>query len=98
MRLYKILKKPIITEKTSQNEVNSNTYVFEVSDDATKIDVKKAIVELYGVEVQSVNMVNTREKFKYGKNRTMQLRKRSSKKAYITLKNEKDKIDFTLIK
>ena len=76
----------------------NNTYVFEVADDATKIDIKKAVLELYGVEVDSVNVLTTREKFKYGKKRWMQLRKRSQKKAYITLKNEKEKIDFSIIK
>ncbi len=98
MRLYRILRKPIVTEKSSNNEMMNNTYVFEVSDDATKIDIKKAVLELYGVEVDSVNVLTTREKFKYGKKRWMQLRKRSQKKAYITLKNEKEKIDFSIIK
>jgi len=65
MRLYRILKKPITTEKTSKLELAQNTYVFEVSSDATKIDVKKAALDIYGVEVASVNMLNTREKFKY---------------------------------
>ena len=98
MRLYRILVKPIITEKTSNIQMQKNVYVFEVSGDATKIDVKKAILELYGVEVADVNILNTREKFKNGKKRGMQIRKRSSKKAYVTLKNSKDTIDFTLTK
>lgn len=98
MRLFRILKKPITTEKTSNLEVSNNTYVFEVRDDATKIDVKKAVLELYGVEVASVNVLRTREKFKYGKKRGMQLRKRSAKKAYVTLKDEKAKIDFSVVK
>ena len=98
MRLFKILKKPITTEKTANLEVVNNTYVFEVASDATKIDVKKAIFELYGVEVASVNIVNTREKFKHGKKRGMQLRKRYSKKAYATLKDTNAKIDFSIVK
>ena len=97
MRLYRILKKPIVTEKTSTLEMNNNTYVFEVSSDATKIDIKKAILEIYGVSVSSVNILNTREKFKFGK-KGMQLRKRSTKKAYITLANASDKIDVTIVK
>ncbi|MCD5380815.1 50S ribosomal protein L23 [Candidatus Gracilibacteria bacterium] len=97
MRLYRILKKPIVTEKTSTLEMNNNTYVFEVSSDATKIDIKKAILEIYGVSVSSVNILNTREKFKFGK-KGMQLRKRSTKKAYITLTNASDKIDVTIVK
>lgn len=97
MRLYRILKKPIVTEKTSTLESSNNTYVFEVSSDATKIDIKKAVLELYGVSVSSVNLLNTREKFKFGK-KGMQLRKRSTKKAYITLANASDKIDVTIVK
>ncbi len=98
MRLFKILKKPIVTEKTSNLEVTNNTYVFEIASDATKIDVKKATFELYGVEVAAVNIVNTREKFKHGRKGGMQLRKRSSKKAYVTLKDSSAKIDFSIVK
>jgi len=49
--------------------MNNNTYVFEVDSSATKIDIKKSIIELYKVEVASVNVLHTREKFKYGKKR-----------------------------
>ncbi len=97
MRLYRILKKPIVTEKTSTLEMANNTYVFEVSSDATKIDIKKAVLELYGVSVSSVNILNTRMKFKFGK-KGMQIRKRSTKKAYVTLANASDKIDVTIVK
>ncbi|MDQ7010135.1 MAG: 50S ribosomal protein L23 [Candidatus Gracilibacteria bacterium] len=97
MRLYRILKKPIVTEKSSALEVANNTYVFEVSKDATKIDIKKAILELYGVSVSSVNILNTRMKFKFGK-KGMQIRKRTTKKAYVTLADAKATIDVTLVK
>jgi large subunit ribosomal protein L23 len=98
MRLYRLIKKPIITEKTSNMDMKYASYAFEVDKSATKIDIKKAISEMYGVEVASVQMLYTREKFKFGKKRGMQLRKASIKKAYITLKNAKDKIDFTITK
>ncbi len=98
MRLFKILKKPITTEKTANLEMLNKTYVFEVAPDATKIDIKKATSELYGVDVASVNIVNTREKFKRGKKGGMQLRKRTTKKAYVTLKDSSLKIDFSIIK
>ncbi len=73
-------------------------YAFEVASYATKIDIKKAILELYGVEVDKVNIVHTREQFKYGRKRGMQIRKRETKKAYVTLKNAKDMIDVTVVK
>jgi len=97
MRLYRILKKPVVTTKTSNLELINNTYVFEVSKDATKIDVKKAVLDLYGVEVSSVNILNTRMKFKHWK-RGVQIRKRTTKKAYVTLRDSKAKIDFSVIK
>ena len=97
MRLYRLIKKPIVTEKTSNLELINNTYVFEVDKSATKIDLKKAIFDLYGIEVSDVNIVNTREKFKMGK-KGIQLRKRSTKKAYVKLKNTDEKIDFSVIK
>ena len=91
------MKKPIATEKASILEMNNNTYVFEVSNDATKIDIKKAVLDLYGVSVSSVNILNTRQKFKHGK-KGMQIRKRSTKKAYVTLVDPSSKIDVTIIK
>jgi len=98
MRLYKILVKPIVTEKTANMGIAKARYGFEVAPDATKIDVKMAVKELYGVEVASVNILNTREKFKYGRKRGMQVKRRTSKKAYITLKDAKAVLDVTMVK
>lgn len=97
MRLYKIIKKPVVTEKATNLEMLNSCYVMEVSQDATKIDIKKAIKELYGVDVAWVNILKTREKFKYWRKWT-QVRKRSSKKAYVTLKDKSSKLDLSLIK
>jgi len=98
MRLYKILVKPIVTEKTANMGIAKARYGFEVAPNATKIDVKMAIKSLYGVEVESVNMLNTREKFKYGRKRGMQIKRRSTKKAYITLRDAKAVLDVTMVK
>lgn len=95
MSLYKILKKPIFTEKASKAELTSNCYVFEVAPKATKIDIKKAILDMYGQDVASVNIIKTVEKFKYGKKWT-QYKRRPSKKAYITLKDKKAKIEYSV--
>lgn len=97
MRLYRLIKKPVVTEKTSKLELTNNTYVFTVDKSSTKIDIKKSIFELYGVEVSDVNIVNTREKFKNGR-KWPQVRKRSLKKAYVKLRNPEDKIDFSIVK
>jgi len=98
MRLYKILQKPIVTEKTANMQVTKPKYGFIVDPSATKIDVKMAIKELYGVEVAQVNILNAREKFKRWRKVKSQLKRRTQRKAYVTLKNEKDTIDVTLTK
>jgi large subunit ribosomal protein L23 len=97
MWLFDIIKRPLSTEKTTRQELKNWTYVLEVSGNATKIDIKKAILDIYKTQVSWVNILNTPEKFKQGKKWTV-LRKRSSRKAYITLKDPKQKIDFSLIK
>lgn len=97
MRLYKIIQKPIVTEKTAHMSIGRPSYAFEVSSSATKIDIKKAIKELYWVDVAYVNILNTREKFKYGRNRWMQIKRREMKKAYVVLKDSKDVIDLSKV-
>ncbi len=97
MRIYRIIKKPIVTEKASQAELANNCYVFEIDSSATKIDVKKSVSEIYWVEVASVNIVKTIEKFKHWR-KWIQFKRRPSKKAYVTLKDSKAKIDFSLVK
>lgn len=97
MRIYRIIKKPIVTEKASAAELSNNCYVFEVDNTATKIDVKKTILEIYWVEVDSVNIVKTIEKFKQWK-KGLQSKRKSAKKAYVTLRDKKAKIDFSIIK
>ena len=97
MRLFKILKKPLVTEKSANLEIEQWCYAVLVSSDATKIDIKKAIQEIYGIEVASVRVVTMREKFKFGR-KSLQFRKRQAKKAYVTLKNKSDKLDLSLVK
>jgi large subunit ribosomal protein L23 len=53
-RMYQILVKPIITEKTSQIAEN-NVLTFEVSADSNKTEIKQAVETLYGVKVERVN-------------------------------------------
>jgi large subunit ribosomal protein L23 len=54
---YKHLVKPLITEKAANLGIN-NQYVFIVSVDSNKIDIKKAINDVYGVKAVSVNIIN----------------------------------------
>lgn len=49
-----IIVRPIITEKSYENQANGK-YTFEVHVNATKIDIKRAVEELFGVKVKKVN-------------------------------------------
>ncbi len=58
---YEILVRPLITEK-SMKLVDEGKYTFEVKQGANKVEVKKAVEELFKVEVTAVNMMNTQRK------------------------------------
>lgn len=57
MKLYNILRKPIITEK-SMKLVEDSVYTFEVDKNSNKIEIKNAVEKLYNVKVLKVNTVN----------------------------------------
>lgn len=78
-----LIKKTIITEK-SVSESELGKYVFLVADEATKPEVKKALKSIYNVDVEKINIINTRPK---PKRMGMHTYKKSGyKKALITLK------------
>lgn len=84
MDYTKILKKPVITEKSTILKDENNQVVFKVAYQANKIEIKKAVEEAFGVQVQKVNVVNkkTRTKKRMGRNIG---KKTGYKKAYISL-------------
>ena len=53
-----IILKPIITEKMTAISEKLNQYGFIVDKNANKLQIKKAVSEIYGVEVESVNTMN----------------------------------------
>ena len=78
-----ILISPIITEKSAMLQ-ESNKYVFKVHKNSNKIDIKKAIEEVFGVTVEHVNVMKVKGKNKtYGRNRVLTP---AWKKALVTLK------------
>ena len=87
--LEKVLIRPLITEKVSMMG-SFGQYVFEVAPKANKVEIKRAIKQVYGVTPVSVNVMNVSGKsVRYG--RTISKRK-NWRKAIITLK-EGDKIE-----
>lgn len=91
-----IIIKPIITEKmTKINEKDTTRCAFIVDRRANKIEIKKAIEDLYSVKVDSVNTINYNGKLKsrYTKAGFIQGRTNAYKKAMITLAKG-ETIDF----
>lgn len=91
MNIYDVIKKPLITEKTTVEKDDKNVISFVVNGAANKIEIKAAVEQLFNAQVASVNTVNVAGKTK----RTMKgIGKRSNwKKAYVTLK-EGSNVDF----
>jgi large subunit ribosomal protein L23 len=58
MKEYDVIIRPIITEKSTYLKDSSNQYVFEVHRKANKIEVKKAVEQLFKVKVLSVRIMN----------------------------------------
>lgn len=91
-RVFEVLRSPIISEKSTFIS-QFNHYVFKVSKDATKAEVKSAVEKIFDVKVVSVNTLNQKGKVKRFKGK---LGKRaSSKKAFVKLA-EGNSIDLTV--
>lgn len=90
-----IILKPVLTEKMTQLTEKENKVAFVVARGANKIEIKKAVEEMYNVGVVSVNTVNYQGKAKrrYTKAGVVSGRTASYKKAIVTLA-EGDSIDF----
>ena len=86
MHSYEVLRRPVITEKNTMLNTE-NKYIFEVALDANKMDVKRAVEEVFQVEVDKVNVINVHGKVRAspGRRRTPGMT-RSWKKAIVTLK------------
>ena len=89
---YDIIIKPIITEQ-SMEATDEKKYVFQVAVDANKIEIKKAVEEIFGVKVASVNTVTMPGKAKrMGAGRPGMTK--TWKKAYVTLTADSKTIEF----
>lgn len=91
-RVFKVLLGPHISEKATMLADSQKQFVFKVATDATKLEIKKAVEQLFEVKVRSVSTLNVQGKTK----RTARgLGKRNDwKKAYIALQPGQD-LDFT---
>ncbi len=88
---YDVIRKPIITEKSTMASENG-AVVFEVAIDAAKPEIKAAVEGLVGVKVKAVNTTITKGKTK--RFRGQMGKRKDVKKAYVTLE-EGNTIDVT---
>ena len=82
-KILTVLRAPHISEKTARLQELSNQYVFEVSQEATKADVKAAVESLFDVKVADVNLLTVK-----GKRKTFRFRagrRGDWRKAYVKL-------------
>ncbi|MBE6824943.1 MAG: 50S ribosomal protein L23 [Ruminococcaceae bacterium] len=91
MRAQDIIIRPIITEKSMMG-IGENKYTFEVAKSATKIDIARAVEELFKVKVDKVNTVHVRGHLR--RQGRFEGYTRSWKKAYVTLTKDSKTIEF----
>ena len=86
-----IILKPVVTEESMLGTAEKK-YTFVVAKDANKIEIAKAVEELFGVKVDTVNTMNVRGHFRrYGR---FEGYKPSWKKAVVTLTEDSKTIEF----
>lgn len=91
--IHQVIKRPIITEKSTALSAAENKYIFEVDKKTSKGEIKQAVEELFKVKVLGVKTANVRGKEgRVGRRRTLS-KKPSWKRAVVALK-EGDKIDL----
>lgn len=90
-----ILLKPIVTEKMTAQSEDLNKFGFIVEKRANKIQIKKAVEEMYGVTVERINTIRYAGKLKsrYTRSGVITGRTNAFKKAIVTLA-QGDTIDF----
>ena len=88
---YKIIRRPLITEKSTIQKEMNNQLAFEVDRRANKIEIKKAVERIFKVQVEDVRTQNYQGKIKRLGRLTG--RRRHWKKAIVTLKPGQ-KIEF----
>lgn len=87
MKLSDVLIKPILSEKANKQSEKMNRYTFVVDRKANKLEIKKAIEQFYGVQVEDVNtmVMPSKLKSKYTKAGYIIGRKPAKKKALVTV-------------
>ena len=92
MKLTDVIRRPLITEKTSLQREDGKTLVFQVAVDANKIQIKQAVEKLLGAKVSDVRTANAEGKLK--RQGRFVGRRNDWKKAYVKLRDGEKLPDF----
>ncbi|MGC1854872.1 MAG: 50S ribosomal protein L23 [Candidatus Aquirickettsiella sp.] len=92
LRRFKIIERPHLSEKSTMLADKHRQFVFKVSKNANKSEIKQAVESLFKVKVNTVQLLNVKAKRRRFKQVEGQLK--GWKKAYVSLKAGHD-IDFT---
>ena len=85
MNPYKVIIRPVDTEKTRFQGSELGQYTFEVARDTNKIEVKRAIEAIFDADVLAVNIINVPAKASDRRGRRRIVRRAAWKKAIVTL-------------
>ena len=85
MNVTDVIRRPLVTEKTSILREDGKTIVFDVARDANKIDIKRAVEQLFGAKVASVRTALSHGKVK--RQGRFAGRRSDWKKAYVRLRD-----------
>lgn len=83
-----IIKKPLITEKATADSEDNNRFTFIVDRRANKIEIKKAVENMYGVTIDSIRTMNYgggKPSVKYTNKGIVEQRSKRYKKAVVTV-------------
>jgi large subunit ribosomal protein L23 len=92
MKLTDVIRRPLVTEKTTILREDGRTVVFEVARDANKVQIRQAVEKLLGAKVADVRTANTQGKLK--RQGRFVGRRNDWKKAYVKLREGEKLPDF----
>ena len=88
-----VIIRPIVSEK-SYEAFDSNVYTFLVAPDANKIEIRKAVEELFATKVAKVNTINRKGKRKRNRMSGVWSTRATNKRAIVTLAAGAENIDI----
>jgi large subunit ribosomal protein L23 len=92
MKLTEVIRRPLVTEKTTTLREDGRTVVFEVARSANKVEIRRAVEQLLGAKVSEVRTANAHGKMK--RQGRFVGRRSDWKKAYVRLREGAKLPDF----